>query len=262
MKETDGLLDAVYEAMEREDPEAALALVEQAKPEELDGPEPHFLAGVALESLDRPREAVGYLRNALSFEPEDASCQAWLARALFHSGQFVEAEEESHRALHLDADLPEAHEVRGMILERRQRYGEADQCLARAAELDADNFPVPTRLSWEEFERAVAGAREKLPEPFRVHLDQVVLMIEDLPADALVQGDAPIDPETLGLFDGAPLGDAREGELPARIFLFQRNLERHAAHSELTGEIAVTLYHELGHYLGLDEEEVEDIGLA
>ena len=61
---------------------------------------------------------------------------------------------------------------------------------------------------------------------------------------------------------GAILSGPDHWELPARIFLFQRNLERHAAHSELAEEITVTLYHELGHYLGLDEAEVEDMGLA
>ena len=53
------------------------------------------------------------------------------------------------------------------------------------------------------------------------------------------------------------------GGLPPRIHLFQRNLERFAVdREELQEEIAVTLYHELGHYLGLDEEELEELDLA
>ena len=78
----------------------------------------------------------------------------------------------------------------------------------------------------------------------------------------MVRAESPLDPETLGLFEGVPLGEGSDAELPPRIFLFQRNLERYCTHSELVVEIAVTLYHELGHLLGLDEEEVDALGLG
>jgi predicted Zn-dependent protease with MMP-like domain len=43
--------------------------------------------------------------------------------------------------------------------------------------------------------------------------------------------------------------------------LFKRNLERSAGDAaELAEQIRVTLYHELGHYLGLDEDALEDLG--
>jgi predicted Zn-dependent protease with MMP-like domain len=63
----------------------------------------------------------------------------------------------------------------------------------------------------------------------------------------------------LGLFVGVSLADRTAfspgGELPARILLFQRNLERAFPAPELlTREIARTLHHARGHYLGLDEE--------
>ena len=50
---------------------------------------------------------------------------------------------------------------------------------------------------------------------------------------------------------------------PNYIYLFQRNLERIARDREdLIEQITITLHHELGHYLGLDEDEVEDMGLG
>jgi predicted Zn-dependent protease with MMP-like domain len=260
MAEMPDALDAIYDALDRQGPDAALELITRAM---ADNPEAelHFLAGVALEALDRPQEAVDHLRKALSGDPEDAECRAWLAQAFFHGGRFREAEEECERALDLE-DLPLSHEVKGLLLERQGRFNDADRCFARAFEQDPERFPAPLRLSREEFAKAVALAREKLAEQFRFHLDRVVVVIEDLPPDDLIQGEPPLDPKTLGLFDGAPLGERTDAELPPRIFLFQRNLERYSAHSQLAQEIAITLYHELGHYLGLEEDEVEDIGLA
>ena len=50
--------------------------------------------------------------------------------------------------------------------------------------------------------------------------------------------------------------------LPASIVLFQRNLERFARdREELAEEIRVTLVHEVGHFLGLDEDELYERGL-
>ena len=49
---------------------------------------------------------------------------------------------------------------------------------------------------------------------------------------------------------------------PSSIALFQRNLERYARdREELLDEIRVTLLHEVGHFLGLDEDQLRDLGL-
>ena len=81
-------------------------------------------------------------------------------------------------------------------------------------------------------------------------------------ADAL--GETPAD--LLGLFVGTPLVDRsieNTGEMPPTVFLFQRNLERAARdEAELEREIRITLFHELGHALGFDEDGVEEMGLG
>jgi predicted Zn-dependent protease with MMP-like domain len=69
----------------------------------------------------------------------------------------------------------------------------------------------------------------------------------------------------LGLFVGSSrLERSNEGaELPAAIHLFQRNLERACADREdLVNEVRITLFHEIGHMLGFDEEGVDRMGLA
>jgi len=115
----------------------------------------------------------------------------------------------------------------------------------------------------------VARAIDRLPERFRRHLDQVAVTVEELPSDAVLQDDEPpLNPEDLiGLFVGPTLAELGSygltAELPPRILLFKRNLERLALElDELAEEIAVTLYHELGHYLGLDEDELVQIDLG
>jgi len=73
-------------------------------------------------------------------------------------------------------------------------------------------------------------------------------------------------PDILGLFVGPTIHDLAEdfpAQLPPSIYLFQRNLERMARDEEhLTEEIRVTLFHEIGHLLGLDEDGVAELGLA
>ena len=70
----------------------------------------------------------------------------------------------------------------------------------------------------------------------------------------------------MGLFLGSTLHELAEdvsGELPPTIYLFQRNLERSCRDEvELREQIRITLFHELGHLLGLDEDEVDAMGLG
>ncbi|MEZ4655573.1 MAG: metallopeptidase family protein [Candidatus Eisenbacteria bacterium] len=57
-------------------------------------------------------------------------------------------------------------------------------------------------------------------------------------------------------------GDYDPVSLPPRVYIYQRNLERLCGtREELIYEIRLTVYHELGHYLGLTEEELEQRGL-
>jgi predicted Zn-dependent protease with MMP-like domain len=133
--------------------------------------------------------------------------------------------------------------------------------------MEPEWFPRPTRLTADAFERQLSAAREALHEPFKRHLDGLDVIVDDLPADELLlDSEPPLDPEQLlGMFVGVPLDEQSSfslgGELPPQIFLFKRNLERYVSGpEELAEQIRVTLYHELGHYLGMDEEDLEGVG--
>lgn len=122
-----------------------------------------------------------------------------------------------------------------------------------------------------DFESLVANALDSLPEKFRRLIQNVVVVIEDFPADEGPPGE-DTDDLLMGLFDGTPrteasVFDAQAG--PARVILYQQNIEayaRDAAREEgrpveeiIREEVRLTVLHELGHYFGLDEDALEDV---
>lgn len=265
----DRTVEAIYEALDRQAPEEALVLCEQAlSSSEEEDPVVRFLAGIALLEMDHAEEAVEQLQTAVAEDPEDAEFRSNLALALFRACRFDEAGKEAEKAVATDPELPDAHAVLSMVLERRGKMKEADQALARAAKLDPERFPAVVRMDRAAFEEEIGRAAAELPENFRSHLKDIAVLVEDVPpTDVLLEETPPLDPELLGLFVGVALKDRTHagpgGEQPARILLFQRNLERYAPDVDhLREEIAVTLYHELGHYLGLDEDELVQIDLG
>jgi predicted Zn-dependent protease with MMP-like domain len=110
-------------------------------------------------------------------------------------------------------------------------------------------------------------ALAELPEPVRAYLSNVAIAVEDFPPDDdLLAADPPLPPTVLGMFRGAPLGDKGSmdpwSHFPSSIVLYQRNLERFATdRRDLVEQIRVTLLHEVGHFLGLDEEQLRERGL-
>jgi predicted Zn-dependent protease with MMP-like domain len=121
------------------------------------------------------------------------------------------------------------------------------------------------RLSEAEVGAVAEAALEELPERARALLAGIPIVIAELPAEADV--DAGLDPRALGLFSGTPHGDGGTGlgGQPGltQILLFRRNLERAAAdEDELREEIRTTLLHETGHFFGLSDAALEELGLG
>jgi predicted Zn-dependent protease with MMP-like domain len=263
--EEDRLVEEIYDALDRGDAQGALALSEGALAELADDPVLLFLSGLSLLELDRPDAAAERLQRAVELDPDDAEFRATLAWALFRACRFEEALPHAAAALEGDPKLPDAHAVQGLLLERRGRFQEADRCFARAARLDAERFPPPVRLDRPGFEEEVRRAGDLLPARFRQLLGEVAVSVEELPSEEILHEEhPPLDPELLGLFVGVPLPElpGALSPLPPRVLLFRRNLERHAHDAaDLKTEIAITLYHELGHYLGLDEQDLEELDL-
>jgi predicted Zn-dependent protease with MMP-like domain len=119
-------------------------------------------------------------------------------------------------------------------------------------------------MTREAFEQEVAAALATIPKRFRAAMENLAIVVEDEPSRDLLREMDIEPPDTLfGLYQGIPLTERRwdhGNALPDRIVLFQGPHEREAADDDdLTASIAETLIHEIGHYFGLSEEEIEAI---
>jgi predicted Zn-dependent protease with MMP-like domain len=114
------------------------------------------------------------------------------------------------------------------------------------------------------FERLLAEAITLIPGRFRREMKNLALVVEDEPAPDLLEEMEIEPPDSLyGLYQGTPLPERTWGfgnQLPDRITLFQRPIEEDCEdEDEVRAVIGETLIHEVGHYFGLSEEEIEEI---
>lgn len=119
-------------------------------------------------------------------------------------------------------------------------------------------------MTQAEFEAHVARALATIPQRFRDAMQNIAIVVEDEPDEELLaEMGADPDDTLFGLYTGTPLTERqwdRGNDLPDRIILFQASHEREAEdEDDLVCSIAETLIHEIGHYFGLSEEEIEHI---
>jgi predicted Zn-dependent protease with MMP-like domain len=109
----------------------------------------------------------------------------------------------------------------------------------------------------EEIEDTLAA----LPKPLRERAKELPVTLERVP-NAGLQDDG-IEPDTLGLFTGAEFAEEGHVPMPPQIILFLENLWDLAEGDEaiFRDEVRTTFLHELGHYLGLEEDELTERGL-
>jgi predicted Zn-dependent protease with MMP-like domain len=124
---------------------------------------------------------------------------------------------------------------------------------------------VARRLSPARFERAVEDAIDALPEDFRSRLENVAFMVDAYPdAETLDEMECEGPYDLLGLYRGWPIterGVDYQGALPDTIHLYREPILAYCAD---TGEDVVdcivdTVIHEVGHYYGLSDDEMEAI---
>jgi predicted Zn-dependent protease with MMP-like domain len=102
------------------------------------------------------------------------------------------------------------------------------------------------------FEEHVQAAIDDLPPEIAAALENVAVVIED---------ENPDEPNIFGWYDGLGPGRDHAGALPDRIVIYRRPLQRAFSDpQELEREIRITVLHEVGHFFGLDEDRIDELG--
>ena len=187
--------------------------------------------------------------------------------AAFELIRFEQAREDALRAVAVNPDMAEAHDLLARIAEYLGREEEAREHAAEARAIDPEAFPAPLEISADDFAALVEESLKELSPPFRRKLDEVPVIVDDLPRrEILAAEDPPLPPDLLGLFVGRSQLERSHLDLPGvpeAIYLFRRNLLRTCAdRDELMREVRITVRHEVGHLLGMDEDDLDELGLG
>jgi predicted Zn-dependent protease with MMP-like domain len=255
---------ARLELQAHDDPDAALDTLAAAFDfidDEADLIEAIYVKAQALIARGEPaaaREALGELASSaiddgdlaldlaeLALAAEDAAAATrWLEVARAHP-------ELAADALHLSGRVHELAGDRAAMIAAWQEVRKLDL----AAE------PGALAISEDDVEQIALQTLAELPEEIRGKLERVPILIDDVPSEALVADG--LDPRLLGLFQGTPMPE--DGGLAptiTNILLFRGNLARACSDAEeLAEEIRITVLHETAHYFGLDEDDLEALGL-
>jgi predicted Zn-dependent protease with MMP-like domain len=121
-------------------------------------------------------------------------------------------------------------------------------------------------VNHDQLRKEVTQVLDRLPRRFRDQLRNVEFVVEERPSAELLRAEG-LDPrvDTLyGIYQGVPLPDRSSLDpplMPDKITIFAEPLlEDFSDPEELREEIRVTVLHEIAHYFGMDEDEVEDLG--
>src|SRR5436190_23630597 len=119
-------------------------------------------------------------------------------------------------------------------------------------------------MTRQRFEQLVAEALDDIPKRFRAAMKNVAVVVEDDPPPHVLEEMEIEPPDSLfGLYQGTPLPERSWGygnTLPDRISIYQRPIEDACEDEDEIREcVAETVIHEVGHYIGMNEEQIEEI---
>ncbi len=114
------------------------------------------------------------------------------------------------------------------------------------------------------FEQLVAEAIESLPEDFKGRMDNVAVVVEDVPSPREARRFGRGGRLLLGLYQGQPLTrrDSRYGMVfPDKISIYQANVEAICRNDdEVREQVRRTVLHEIAHHFGIDDARLHDLG--
>lgn len=215
-----------------------------------------------------PKGALAAAERAAKAAPDDPMARVALGATLFDNCRLSDAEKSVAQAIDRDPRCADAYWLRGRILTAKCDDAGADKAFARAVQLDGDRFQTPFRLAEDAFAKLMEESYEELPEQVRSYLKNVAVAVEDVPdLERLMSSDPPLSPGSLGLYEGTPPslapGNDPWSHFPSGITLFRKNIEISSTNEDdLRDLVSSTLLHEVGHYLGLDEDDLDERGLS
>lgn len=226
-----------------------------------------LLEAQALSDLGHSDEALPRLEVALRQSPDRADALHERGVARFNLGLFAEAKPDFLAVLAQRPDDAFAHHMLGLTLDWLGD-GEAEGHLARAIELAPDEFTRAVLLPPDELRAEIDTVISSLPADRRSALRNARFEVTDLPSlEDLRSVSPPFPPTILGLYRGpldpadAAVPDAVHATTPS-IVLYRKNLARAVrTRGELTREIRDTVLHEIGHFEGLDEDDLRRRGM-
>lgn len=117
----------------------------------------------------------------------------------------------------------------------------------------------------ERFIRLVRRALREIPPPFKQHLKNIDIIVKRRPSAAeLRDADLAPDESMYGFYHGVPMterGSDYGMTAPDVIYIYQEPLEEDFSNDrELVEEIRTTVLHEVGHFFGIDDERLEELG--
>lgn len=232
----------------------------------------------ALELLDDEREeaAARNLDEAHRIAPDDPAVQAALGELWWARGEPEQAQVHLRAAVagfgatgdeHVEPRRADAHYALARLHQAAGEHAEQVRHDLEVLRLDAAahrRAGLGSRRALAVVEDAAALALDRLPEPFASRLHEVPVVLEPRPSRALVE--EGFDPRALGLFEGPDDFGRRSlavTDRPTRIVVFFANLlDAYPRDEDLRAQVEVTLLHEIGHFFGLDEDEVDALGLG
>ncbi len=208
-----------------------------------------------------------YLDEAAEIDPQAAGVQWLRGEVALADGDLDVAHACLERAVTRDPAHADAHWALGRVYEELGDYEAMIEHFEAVRRLDAKTdrlAGVGGNADFDHVEAVAERVLARLPEAIAARLGNAPVVLEARPSAALV-GDG-FDPRALGLFEGADDFEQRSGQVvgaPTRIVLFVANLLSVCPDDEtLAEQIEVTVLHEVGHFFGLDEDEVDALGLA
>jgi len=225
----------------------------------------YYLKAKAVFYLDDLEGALFLVRRGLKTAGEVSIYRAFEGQILFELGRFSEARRSLMSATALDSESSHAFYHLALVQERLREDELAEACFERANALDPEVYPLPAQVDDAFFREAVGEAIDNLPRSIREYIADVPILVEDYPSDQMIV-EQNVSPQILGIYLGVPRTEVESVQHDGnftRVILFKKNVEKICRdRDDLIEQIQITVRHEVGHHLGLSEEDLDRLGLA